>query len=394
MLVLVLVGAGLLLRERPFEVETGSEPRATTRPGQAAGVLRDLERAVRDRDAAAAEALAPPGDDRAASALRAIVRNAQDLDVVDFSVRYVDETGPQAEDGGWRAAVDTTWAFSGFDDSPALAEVMFSFVPTPEGVGITRVGGAGRRTPVWLSGRVEVRRSPTTLVLTAGDAAEADRYAELAQNAIPVVRQVLTDWEPRLVVEVPGSIAGLHAALGSSEGEFDAIAAITSTVDGSLTPSAPMHVFVNPVVLGGLEPPGAQVVISHEAVHVATLAATSPVPLWLLEGFADYVALRDVALPLETTAGQIARQVRRDGAPEELPGPNEFGTTTQHLGAAYEAAWLACVELVEQGGEQQLVELYERTNDGADPDRALEQVFGITTDQLVAAWRERLERLP
>ena len=38
-------------------------------------------------------------------------------------------------------------------------------------------------------------------------------------------------------------------------------------------------------------------------------------PLWLLEGFADYVALRDVDLPIATTAGQIIEQVRRDGPP-------------------------------------------------------------------------------
>ena len=87
-----------------------------------------------------------------------------------------------------------------------------------------------------------------------------------------------------------------------------------------------MHVFVNPDVFGRLRTAGAQVVMSHEAVHVATDAARSTVPLWLLEGFADYVALRDVDLPISTTAGQIIRQVRRDGVPEALPGPVEFDT--------------------------------------------------------------------
>ena len=68
-----------------------------------------------------------------------------------------------------------------------------------------------------------------------------------------------------------------------------------------------------------------QVVISHEATHLATDAPlTSGVPLWLLEGFADYVALHDVDLPITTTAGQIIQQVRTDGAPDHLPGPAEF----------------------------------------------------------------------
>src|SRR3546814_6597486 len=78
-------------------------------------------------------------------------------------------------------------------------------------------------------------------------------------------------------------------------GDYANIAAVTTTVDGSLSPSAPVHVFVNPQMWAGLKPQGAQVVMSHEAVHVVTGAAiTSGVPLWLLEGFADYVALRDV----------------------------------------------------------------------------------------------------
>ena len=98
----------------------------------------------------------------------------------------------------------------------------------------------------------------------------------------------------------------------------------------------------------------------------ATRRSTSPPtppgatsPLWLLEGFADYVALRDVDLPLSTTAGQIIRQVRRDGVAGPLPGPDEFDTGATHLGATYESAWLACVLLAESGGEQALVELYD-----------------------------------
>src|SRR4029079_112572 len=115
------------------------------------------------------------------------------------------------------------------------------------------------------------------------------------------------------------------------------------------TGDSPVHVFVNPEVFDMLRPTGAQVVLSHEAAHVATDAARSTVPPWLLEGFADYVALRDVDLPVTTSAAQIIRQVRRDGVPDALPGAAEFDTATTHLGATYESAWLACVLLAERG---------------------------------------------
>jgi hypothetical protein len=230
-------------------------------------------------------------------------------------------------------------------------------------------------------------------VLVAGSAAQADGYARLAEAAVPVVRRVLPRWRPRLVVEVPASAAALDGALAADPGEYANIAAVTTTVDGSLAPDAPVHVFVNPEVLGRLRPQGAQVVMSHEAVHVATHAATSTLPLWLLEGFADYVALRDVDLPLTTTAGQVIREVRRHGPPDHLPGGPEFDTSTSHLGAAYESAWLACRLLAQRGGEAALVRLYQQVDRGRTLGAALGSTFGLTPRGLTRAWQRSLSDL-
>jgi hypothetical protein len=164
-------------------------------------------------------------------------------------------------------------------------------------------------------------------------------------------------------------------------------------VDGSVDPDAPVHVFVNPDVFGRLEPRGAQVVMSHEAVHVATDAATSDLPLWLLEGFADYVALRDLDLPLSTTAGQVIDQVRRDGPPDHLPGSAEFDTTTTQLGAAYESAWLACRLLAQTGGEGALLRLYRLVDGGRALGPALRATFAMTPAELTRAWRRSLSDL-
>ena len=60
----------------------------------------------------------------------------------------------------------------------------------------------------------------------------------------------------------------------------------------------------------------------------ATRPSTSPprrraatIAPWLVEGFADYVALRDVDLPVTTRAAQIIGQVRRDGVPDGAARP-------------------------------------------------------------------------
>ncbi len=281
--------------------------------------------------------------------------------------------GTPDPDGGWRAAVDLTWRFEGFDAEPVHEEVLVSFASgSGDAVGITAFGGGDRRSPLWLSGPLEVRRSAETLVL-ATSAAEADLLAERAAAAVPVVRAVLPDWSARLVVEAPASEADLAAALAAEPGTYDDIAAVTASVDGSLTSDAQVHVFVNPEVYDDLDPAGGQVVLSHEATHAATDAPlTGGVPLWLLEGFADYVALRDVDLPLSTTAGQVIAQVKADGPPDQLPGEAEFDATDSHLGAAYESAWLACVELADAGGEPALVQLYEQVSRGRDLDERLQ----------------------
>ena len=393
----LLLVAGLVawvtLDRRPYEATPPAAPVAQVRPTLAAQALRRLEQAVEGRDPRAAGDLAPSGDERTAALLTSVVENARRLRVRDLTLRYVDEEGAVSPDGSWAAAVDATWRFDGFDDAPARAEVTIRFADDGDRVALAGVGGGDHRAPLWLSAPVQVRRTAGTLVLAAGTPAQADGYARRAEAAVPVVRRVLPGWRPRLVVEVPASAAALDRTLAAEPGQYANIAAVTTTVDGSVDPDAPVHVFVNPDVFGRLEPQGAQVVMSHEAVHVATRAATSDLPLWLLEGFADYVALRDVDLPLSTTAGQVIRQVRREGPPAHLPGPAEFDTTTTQLGAAYESAWLACRLLARTGGERALVRLYRLVDGGRELSSSLRATSGLTLGGLTRAWRRSLSDL-
>lgn len=392
---LLVVGMMAWVAVRP---DTYVAPRrdATTsavEPVLAARTLQEFEGAIAAGDADAAAALAPVDDDATAQVLRAIVENADSLQVRDFTLRYVDEAGAVDSEGIWQAAVDTTWRFARFDPTPARAEVLFGFVAENGRVVLSSIGGGARRTPIWMTGPVQVRRTPRALVLVAGSTALATQYARRAEAAIPIVRRVLNGWRPRLVVEVPASGEALDQALDAAPGEYANIAAVTTSVDGLLDSVAPVHVFVNPDVFGQLKPEGAQVVMSHEATHVATGAAASAIPLWLLEGFADYVALRDVDLPIATTAGQIIAQVRRDGPPRALPDAAEFDTSTSRLGTAYESAWLACRVLADRGGEAALVRLYDRVDAGASLGAALRAGFGLSQGEFTRAWQERLSDL-
>ncbi|MGD9959689.1 hypothetical protein [Nocardioides sp.] len=391
-LLLGLFAAVVVTREkqRTPDQAPGTHP-ATGRPDRAqraalAGdALRRLERGVRSGS---------QSDSRPDSQVeRVVIDNARALRVVDFTLRFrAEEPGALTEGTGeWAAEVGVTWSFGGVDDGVAESPVSFTFRLQDDHAVVAGVGGGARRTPVWLSQPVEVARSPGVLVLTAGQ--PPARYLPLARRAAGSVRRVLGDWPGGLVVEVPSTATALNQALGARSGEYDDIAAVTTTVDGSLDRSRPAHVFVNPEVFVPGRAPGAQVVITHEAVHVATGAATATAPLWLVEGFADFVALRHVDLPSGQTASAIVSQVRSQGLPETLPADAEFATTGERLEASYEAAWLACRTLARLGSPDQLTAYYRAVSAGGDPRAELRKIFGTTQASFITAWRVRLQHL-
>ena len=236
---------------------------------------------------------------------------------------------------------------------------------------------------------------PTRSSWSQGPPRTPTGIAAQAAAAVPAVRAVLPAWPGGLVVEVPESAAALDAMLAAEPGTYADIAAVSATVDGTLTPTSPAHVFVNPDLYSGLGPVGEQVVMTHEATHIATGApTTSGMPLWLLEGFADYVALRDTDLPMSRTAGQIIAQVRDEGVPDALPGPSEFDASATHLGASYEAAWLACLVVADLAGEDALLRVYDDVRGGTGiGDAPCAPSAGIGEAELTEAWQERLETL-
>ncbi|MDT0201195.1 hypothetical protein [Nocardioides sp. AE5] len=392
LLVLAAVLLAVLFAVVGRDAEPLTDPRLSSPAGRqdlAAVALSGVVDGVRTGDAADFRAVATP------EVAQRLSDNAQALHVADFSLRYVDEDRALSaglQQGQWAAAVDASWRFDGFDPGPAWAEITVTFALEDGQARITGFGGGSRRTPLWLLAGLAVDRTDDALVMVAGES--VGEYATQAREAVRVVRAMLPDTEQGLVVEVPANTGQLNAMLDADEGEYDNIAAVTTTVDGSLTPTSPVHVLVNPQLWSGLKAQGAQVVMSHEAVHVVTGAATtSGVPLWLLEGFADYVALRDVDLPLTTAAAQVIARVQEEGVPDALPGSVEFNSRTSHLGAAYEAAWLACRVLVGEGGEDALVDLYNDVSAGASLPDALQEHFGLTEDKLVGLWQDELEAL-
>lgn len=389
-LVVVLTRDGRDPVEPPRPVEA---PRAS--PAEAAAVLASFVAGVEERDGEALTGLAPDDSTEVQEQLSGIAANAESLDLRDVSARYVDQVGTVSADGAWSGVAEMAWRFRGFDDAPARADVVVRFAPDGDGLAIAGFGAPTRsegRVPLWLRGELAVAISRDHLVLVDGEQREADEVARRVVRGIPVVQKVLPGWSSPVVVEVPASAADLDQTLGAAPGTYAGIAAVTAGVGSDTGPDAPVHVFVNPQVTDGLRRAGAQVVMSHELVHVATDAVRRPVEPWLLEGFADYVALRDTRLPDRVTLGRAIEAARRDGVPEALPTAADFDTRAEDLQARYEEAWLACRIIAARLGERGLVRVYDAASRGAVLAEELESV-GLPGEALNEAWRDVLRDL-
>ena len=355
----------------------------------ASTTLATLEDAVAAGDVQAAAALA--SDSTAEDLLSAVATNASGIGLTHVTFGYVTETGRTAGEDAWDALVSVTWQVRGFDEAPARVELPVSFADG--GRRITAIGGQGARLPLWLAGPVAVRRTADVVVLAAAGDRHIERYTRQGQRAVDHVESTLGGTH-RLVVEVPADAAALHRVLDADDDAYASIAAITAPVDGTQAPRSPVHVFLNPGVFDKLDHTAAQVVMTHEAVHATTGASlVQDAPLWLVEGFADYVALRRISLPPSRTSAQIIAQVKKSGLPSALPAASDFNTAATHLGAAYEAAWLVCRTLADKGGERALITFYDDVLAGTEVAPALRRGFGWSEADLLAAWRTRLADL-
>jgi hypothetical protein len=249
-----------------------------------------------------------------------------------------------------------------------------------------------------LSGHVEHRAGDWGELEVQGSAGEADRLARLTAAAVAAVRRVLGGTGALtgddLTVEVARDEASLEQALGAAPGTYRDVEAVSAAAPGAGSPGTPL-VWVDAEAVGGLNDQGVEIVLTHEATHVLTgVVGDTAMPLWLVEGFADYVALRDVHKPLSVTAGRILAEVRRDGAPGRLPLAPDFDAAQATGGdaytAEYEASWLACRLLARRGGEKALVSLYTGVRDGDSLAHALASGFGLTIDRFTRLWQTTL----
>lgn len=382
--------------------EVSVEPPAPTgltadqRLARGQGALAAFVAAVNERDEAA---YSDATDRRFADDLDPVLGNADLVDVGPIEAEYVDSVPGALTDEEVRRYGEDAWLASvrlryqlGIDSGPSGHETALVITPDGDGARVAALGGHELRSPLWLTSRIEVRRSGNVTVINAGSR-PTNEFLGLASRAQRDVRATLPQWRGPLTVEVPRDKTGLDRTLAADAETYANIAAVTTTADGSVVPGAPVHVYLNPEVFSTLKQRGSQVVFSHEATHVATDASFSSMPIWLLEGFADYVALKPSGVPVQRAAAQVIKRMKQEGLPKALPTPEELQPTAEGLGATYEEAWLACRFIAGRWGESALVAFHAAVAGGQGVDAAMRAELGVGEPEFVRLWRADLEQL-
>jgi hypothetical protein len=117
-------------------------------------------------------------------------------------------------------------------------------------------------------------------------------------------------------------------------------------------------------------------------------------PVWLSEGFADYVGFNEAGLSSAVIAQEFLSKVRESDVPDDLPSSADFDPAAAELDQAYEAAWTACSYIAQEWGEDTLVEFYQAMDDvrtKADEEHAYRTVLNTTREKFVSGWRNHVQ---
>jgi hypothetical protein len=243
------------------------------------------------------------------------------------------------------------------------------------------VGGdddGSQQRDVWDLGPITVSRGTRSVVVTARTGyVPARRTATEADAAARRVDGVWgSAWPRTVVVMAPASLADMATVLDrpSTDG-LSQLAAVTTgelrvVGDGTGNRTTGDRVVLNPVAFPALTPTGRGVVLTHEFTHVATRASVRTLPpVWVDEGFADYVAYLGTTLSVRDVAGDLLNSPKALTSLRALPSDQDFDPTAGRVDVAYAEALLAMRFVDDEGGTPMVVDFY-RVAAGLQPLRS------------------------
>jgi hypothetical protein len=297
--------------------------------------------------------------------------------------------------------VQLRYRFRGQDASPVLGRLSYIFVLTRSG---WRIGGQDDDrddAQIWDAGPVGTLRSTRTLVVYhPGSETLAGRLLRAAERGYGEVAATWTGrWERKVVILVPRNQDEAEQLVHARDLSPIAALSASSVESGPGGRVLGNRIVVNSTVLAPYLDVDLQNVVTHEMTHVATRTLGN-VPLFLVEGFAEYTALRPYRrYALWRTRPALAQRVNAGRFDGRLPSAAELRGRDGVV--AYDEASTFCLWVAESYGEGRLRELY-RVFAGSRPptpselDLGFREVLGVsrrTAEARWAAWvRPRLRR--
>jgi len=354
---------------------------------------------------------APLPDDSRGSALRPATLRYQlvlsDEAETQAPEAVTDKLTDQGSSDVWVAPVDLHYALGGARapgiDEPELVSseqlVVARYDDSWKVVGdATLVGGSAPPTMLWELAGLRVDDVPTsggTSVIASyqGTADTVERVRGLLPAAVFAVQSFWgTDWPRKAVIVVTRTPRQFTTVSGAPEADGAAAAATVfagidadGTVRGQrvvLTPNAQR-----------IPAPALGVVLRHELSHVATRSITSTkAPLWVTEGFAEYVGRKQTYRRIADAAPDLAAEVRSGSVPRTLPVDADFAVSGLRAGVAYQTAWSLWAFVAGRFGEGTLKKLYRTAaaGDASASTGAIASVLKIDPGDFVAQWRRWL----
>ncbi|MET7282675.1 hypothetical protein ABZS29_30885 [Kribbella sp. NPDC005582] len=298
---------------------------------------------------------------------------------------------------GFRTRVMMRYQLTGLDPKPVRTDLGYTFVKrdgrwilVEDNAIDTELSRDGHRQPWDYQEVAVVRNGKVVVVVDKRELALGQKIAKISKASVDGVRRHWAGgWDGSvMVVAMPEArVLSVLWVSGNGRGWTIAGTAVPTYDEDPVSPgrtaAVSTRIVINPQVRKGLT----KDLLVHEMTHAATQRVGRQGPMWLVEGFAEYVRCAVIEDDPHWTVDPYRKRVRTTLASmKALPGPAEFAAAGDR---SYGQSWWVLEYLVDRLGEKKVAALYaDLAAHATGADAILKKHTQMTPAQLLAAVRK------
>lgn len=331
---------------------------------------------------------------------RRLFANLQELPLAAYDLE-LNDVEPLA-DGRAQAEVTVIMQLAGYDAVPVRAPGLFTFARVDDEWELTSDHDVAYDEEhdvdlqPWERVRIEAEDQGGVLgIFDSHSIDDAYQVMRAVQRGITAIApRIPLPWSRHVVVYALSDVAQMASLDELPGGDPQRLEGVAFSVPaGGGNPGlASVRFMLHPRMLGR-DDARRDRLIRHELTHVAIADRDDRVPIWLAEGIAEWVSVRDVPRD-ERVISREAVEMAQAGL-TSLPADADFNG--EHTSANYGVSWWACEVIADRFGADRLWALLAEMGQGdgtpeSDQDEVLRRVVGMTGAQLAAAAGRRIVR--